>query len=373
MNARALTTVQLTQQVTTTSTTDLAVIELIRSLRVPALLLDSAHVVRACNGSLGKMASELLAYTCTEQQIIGCSYDELLGALLPHTTEPNGLEQIAPPEPVTHRIDLTTGGQRWIESDWQNWHSENGVHHGYIVFLRDISQDIAADKLLRDANEELTQVQYHLSHDLAAPIASARGLLGLVTDDLAAGVLDEVPEFVSETEQQLQRLDRLVSDLMSLARAGVANSTVSEFALKPLIDEIASQLSLNPRELETSVTLHDECSHLRSDRVRIMQILTNLISNSRKFQDPEEPAPDITIRATRSSQGVRIEVSDNGVGIDDTAAPGMFDMFTRGSSEQPGHGLGLYIVRKHIAKLGGQLQAVSLRKPTVFRIDLPDA
>jgi len=242
---------------------------------------------------------------------------------------------------------------------------------GCVVHVTDVSQRYIERRQLLQSNDELTQLQYHLSHDLVAPIASAKGLLGLLKDDIADGRQDELAELAEETGQQLHRLDDLVKDLMSLARAGASVTELSQFDLRQMVDDIARSISLHTRVLETSITLDFEEAILTTDRVRVKQILTNLISNARKFTDPAEIAPEIVVTAQSVDGLMKICVSDNGLGVADNLIPDLFGMFVRGTSQFRGHGLGLYIVKRHVEQLNGTVQLLSPRKPTVFEVAIP--
>ena len=112
---------------------------------------------------------------------------------------------------------------------------------------------------------------------------------------------------------------------------------------------------------------------LLTDRVRLRQILANLLSNARKFRDPDELAPSIDVQVSRDGDAHVLLVSDNGIGMSEETAATAFDMFSRGSAEHPGHGLGLYIVAKHVERLGGTVRVASPRLPTCIEILLPSA
>lgn len=224
---------------------------------------------------------------------------------------------------------------------------------------------------LRCTNEEFMAFQYHVSHDLNAPILAVRGLLGLIVDDVQAGRSDELSEMLGEALAQLDRLDALIADLLSLARTGVDDDDHTEVDLRELVDDVVASLSLHSRELELSVGLSYDAPALRTQRVRLRQILANLVSNAKKFSDPEELAPRIDIRVACAPDALVVSVHDNGIGMSPDVAASAFEMFTRGSARHPGHGLGLYIVRKHAERLGASVRVAHSRKPTVIELRLP--
>lgn len=231
--------------------------------------------------------------------------------------------------------------------------------------------DASLERQLERARDELVQFKYHVSHDLSAPLVSARGLLGLIRDDVREGRHEELVEMVDETTAQLGRLEALIADLMSLARVGAPDATPEHVELGELVDEIVASISLHSRELEVSVTLSFDRSGIVTDRVRLRQILANLISNARKFRDPAEIAPSIDVAVREVPGGYALSVSDNGLGMDERTKARAFDLFSRGSAAHPGHGLGLHIVHRHVEALGGAVRIAHARKPTVIEVSLP--
>jgi len=265
----------------------------------------------------------------------------------------------------------TAAGERVFELESVRSSCERHPLDTFVVAVREITVERSLSTRLYAAREEIVQFKYHVSHDLSAPIASARGLLGIIEHSVEEGTLDEVPELLEETNAQLTRLQRLIGDLMSLARAGADMPKPEVVDLRELVDEIAASISLHSRELEVSVTLSFDAPTLTTERVRLRQILANLISNARKFQDPEEIAPCIHVSVKDAGDDWRISVADNGIGMSRRTADRAFDMFTRGTSTHPGHGLGLHIVLKHVDLLGGSVAVGGISKPTTIDVRLP--
>lgn len=224
-----------------------------------------------------------------------------------------------------------------------------------------------ANATLEEANEELAQFNYRVSHDIIAPIATARGYLELAIDELEDDRPDELPELLSDARAQLDRLDALVVDLSSLARAGADTSRTERIELRPLVSALSAETSRNGLSIETALALPE----IDSDPTRIRQMLANLIDNAVKYHDPAERFRRITVSSRREGETSVIEVSDNGIGIDPGFGERAFEMFARDSSSVPGTGLGLYIIGKHANRLGGTLSIANNAKPTVMRITLP--
>ena len=227
-----------------------------------------------------------------------------------------------------------------------------------------------ANRSLAEANEELAQFNYRVSHDLVAPVASARGYLELAVDDVERGEPEELPELLGEVRCQLARLDALLIDLADVARAAAHTSVTQTIALQPLLEELVAERTADAPDAP-AVRLSLTLSAIDSDPIRIRQILSNLIDNAVKYADPEESLQRVTISSRRESDAAVLEVSDNGIGIDADFREHAFKMFSRGCSSVPGTGLGLYLIARHVNRLDGTLSIKHDAKPTVLRIALP--
>lgn len=345
---------------------------LLRSLPIAYVALDLDFCIREFSESWLQLMSKVMDREITQAEVDLADYRSEFNLLLPLEHEMVRVLSGENPEPWTLQVHKHTSDEHWVNVTCSAWKTADGEIAGSIAAFYDITSLSKPEQFLRMANEELLQFNYHVSHDLVAPIASARGLINLIQSDLQAGEMAELPEMLTEAREQLDRLDRLVVDLMALARADARTNEITEFDLTQLIDDIAASLALKAREIDISITLKCDLPRVVTDRVRVQQILTNLISNAKKFIDPNEPAPDILISSFKDNQDVVLRVSDNGLGIEENIGKKLFGIFERGSSEHSGHGLGLYIVLKHAKHLGGTIKVVSYAKPTVFELRFPE-
>lgn len=210
---------------------------------------------------------------------------------------------------------------------------------------------------LNAASERQTSFLLAISHDLRTPLTSIRGFAealedGAVDAQRAAGVI----------RQETQRIERLLADLMSLARLerdgfGV---TLGEVEIEPLLAHLAetARLAGRPRGLQCNLELGPGASLVIADAERLAQALRNVVDNAVKFA-----ASAITITARRRLDTVRIEVSDDGPGVDPRL---LGDLFRRqvaprpGQNQQIGSGLGLLIVARLVEGMGGR---VGIRSP----------
>jgi PAS domain S-box-containing protein len=180
-------------------------------------------------------------------------------------------------------------------------------------------------------------------------------------------------------ERQVKHLVRLVDDLLDLSR--ITRGKV-ELRCEPV--EIAEVVS---KGIEMAAPLLERKSHhlvvdvprgrglrVHGDIGRLAQVFCNLLSNAAKYTDP---GGRITVQASRSGASVSIRVIDNGVGIDDSLMPHIFDMFTQAKQtldrSQGGLGIGLTIVRSLVTMHGGSVRARSegAGRGTEFVVELP--
>lgn len=199
-----------------------------------------------------------------------------------------------------------------------------------------------------------------VSHELRTPLTSINGSLGL----LVGGAVGELPEralgLLGTAQRNGQRLAMLISDLLDMERlvAGKMPMKMADHALGPLIDEAIE--SITSYALQHQVRLgaarHWPEVTVSVDGARLIQALTNLISNAIKFS-PEGQTVDIS--AVVKENLVEICVRDHGPGIDPAFRSQLFRRFSQADGSDtrklPGTGLGLAITREISQQLGGDV------------------
>jgi signal transduction histidine kinase len=200
------------------------------------------------------------------------------------------------------------------------------------------------------------------SHELRTPLTTLRGNLELLERDLPA---EERGEILAESREEVERMTRLVRDLLLLAESGVARYEFVPLRLDLLAREVIGRDS-------ERVAITDEPVTVLGDEELLRQLLGNLVQNAL-----QHAASQVQVRITRQPPNVRIEVEDDGPGIPPVALERIFDRFYRvdrgRSRAQGGAGLGLAIVR-HVAELhGGRAWAENRtdRAGARFSLELP--
>jgi signal transduction histidine kinase len=229
---------------------------------------------------------------------------------------------------------------------------------------------------LQEANEALETFGFSVSHDLREPLRTIQGYANALREDFQEGRLDKFGTYISRIGVVTRRVDAMVSDLLEFARLSrteIATETV------PVIDAVREMQTMSHSEpgyarARISVDVADDIL-VKAHRQTFVQALTNLVSNAVKFVPPER-VPDVRIAAMRVGDRVRINVSDNGVGIPEAALGRIFNVFERLHSEEefPGTGIGLAIVKKGVERMGGSVGVASrLDAGSTFEVDLPAA
>ena len=213
--------------------------------------------------------------------------------------------------------------------------------------------DVTGVRKLEEIRSEFVS---NVTHELKTPLTSIRGFV----ETLRSGAMrDEAvaDKFLDIIDIEADRLCRLIDDILSLSEIeGIKQETsLSEFFLAPLVDEVAEMLSAaaQDRNITILVTIPEDF-RMKANRNRIKQLLINLMDNAVKYN---RDGGSVTIRAEHGKGGrTAIRVTDTGIGIPDEFRERIFERFYRvdkgRARSQGGTGLGLSIV-KHIVQLYG--------------------
>jgi PAS domain S-box-containing protein len=260
---------------------------------------------------------------------------------------------------------------------------------GCFLILRDVTErrqsarDLKKAKDVAEAANEAKSVFMSVaSHEMRTPITCIRGYTDLLARGTAGPVNDFQGEFLRTIRINADWLARLVSDLSDIARieTGRIRLEFSSVAVDQVIREAIAgiQPHLDEKEQELTLRVPGDLPRVRGDHDRLVQVLTNLLSNAHKFTPPRGQITVVAECLGDECGGERIHlaVEDNGVGI----APGeqklVFEKFYRSDdrevSEVSGSGLGLSIAKKLVEMQGGQIWLEStFREGTAVHITLP--
>jgi two-component system sensor histidine kinase VicK len=215
-----------------------------------------------------------------------------------------------------------------------------------------------------------------VSHELRTPLTSLRAALGLVTGGTLATRPEKLQQMLDIATGNTDRLVRLVNDILELERIG-SGKTELHYTMCSADDLFRRAASLQQNEASKAqlrITFNSQGVNVWADPDRILQTLSNLISNAIKFSPP---STEIHLRARRVDVGeAEIQVRDQGRGIPQDKLESIFERFHQvdasDSRTMGGTGLGLAICRSIVVQHGGRIWATSTPgQGSIFHLTLP--
>lgn len=221
------------------------------------------------------------------------------------------------------------------------------------------------------------------SHELLTPVTAIEGYASMILDDGMGEVDEQARGYVSKIATSARRLSTLVKDLLSVSRieAGKLQVEPRSVEIGKLLEDAVDQLRFLAQDKGLTLTLAKPAQGLPpvwADPDRTMQVLVNLAGNAIKYT----PAGTVTLSAEVARQAstslVQVSIRDTGLGMSQEAQAHLFEKFYRVATPQTsaiqGTGLGLYITKALIEKMGGQLSLQSEEgQGSTFRFTLPVA
>ncbi|MFE4105822.1 PAS domain-containing sensor histidine kinase [Almyronema epifaneia] len=209
---------------------------------------------------------------------------------------------------------------------------------------------------LVEVNQELESFAYSVSHDLRAPLRAIEGLARIFQEDYGDRLDEAGHEYTQMLIDSAAQMDGLIRDLLSYSRLGRRDIQLSAVDLGVLIPQVWRELGVTFNEPQPQITLDESLPVVLAQRTVLRQVIANLLTNAVKFVEPGT-IPTLHIWAENQDGWVQVWVEDNGVGIAPRHQERIFRPFERlfGIEQYPGTGIGLAIVQRGIARMGGQV------------------
>jgi PAS domain S-box-containing protein len=348
-------------------------------------LLDAAPQGIVASGQSGR----IVMFNDVAEQMFGYRRDEMLGrtidVLLPahvrdrhskhratYGTEPRSRTMGQGMDLLACRRDRT---QFPVEVTLSRVPGKNGDLS--VAFISDMSARKKAEELHRAneallrSNAELQRFASEVSHDLREPLATVRSYAELMLELHGETLPRDVVRALTIVQDSADRMNELVSDLLSYARVGGRDRDHMESTdLEAALASAAANLESAIRAAKAQVT-HDPLPTLPLDRVQIVQLLQNLVGNAIKYRGADPPR--VRVSAIYEDGIWLVSVEDNGEGFAPEHAEDIFNPFERLHGDDiPGTGIGLATCRKIVEAHGGRIWAESERgRGSVFRFTLP--
>lgn len=218
-----------------------------------------------------------------------------------------------------------------------------------------------------------------VSHELRTPLTSIRGSLSLLEAGLSGVVTEPQQKLLSIAHKNSQRLIALVNDILDMEKL-MADKMSFQMKSVDVVSLVEQAMESNSAYADTYSTRFVLCKHpttavVMADAERMMQVLSNLLSNAAKFSPPDR---SVDISISMDSENTRVSICDYGPGIPLEFRPRIFSAFAQADSsdtrKQGGTGLGLKISKTLIEKMGGTIGFESeLGAGTCFWFSLPVA
>jgi PAS domain S-box-containing protein len=277
---------------------------------------------------------------------------------------------------VEFRVMQADGSCRWVRSHGQ---PHPGATNGAVRMpgvVVDITEQRRAEEALRrseamlaeqnrrleesvaertaelDAKiRELEAFAYTISHDLRAPLRAMRSYAQLLVDEMGSQASSEARDYARRIERGAERMDQLTQDVLvvsQLAGPSLPLTSIDLDAFLAQMLETAPDLSSD----HADIIVRSPLVPVLANHAALTQCISNLLSNAVKFVEPGV-RPRIHVWTERARDRVRVFVKDNGIGIDASHHPRVFDLFYRIAPDARSSGIGLVLVRRSAERMGG--------------------
>ena len=207
---------------------------------------------------------------------------------------------------------------------------------------------------LKSKNQELDRFAIRVSHDLKTPLITVAGFLGFLEKDIKDGNNERVERNLTQINEAARKMGSFVDELLDLSRVGRIVNPPADVAFDVIVQDAlkAAEGILDAKQVRVKIEAIFPFVHV--DKVRVVQVMQNLIANAVKFMG-DQPQPVIRIGFTEIDGEHIFSVRDNGIGIEKEHQERIFELFNKLDPNTEGTGLGLGLVKRIIEVHGGRI------------------
>ena len=306
------------------------------------------------------------------ERITGYSYEEYmarggwLAALHPDDREQDArdMEALRANQQVVTEVRtfMKSGEMRWVRV-WGHpvWDPVRNQLVGIYGAVQDITErkkvEAERETLIRELeakNAELERFAYTVSHDLKSPLITIRGFLSFVGQDAVAGNLDRVRADLGRIRDAVDKMQRLLSELLELSRIGRVVNPPQTIVFASLVQEALALVAGRLRQRGVEVAVAEGLPTVWGDRARLVEVLQNLVDNAAKFMG-EQKRPRVEIGRREQAGETVFFVRDNGIGIDPRFQGRVFGLFEKLDPDSEGSGVGLALIKRIVDQHHGRV------------------
>jgi signal transduction histidine kinase len=288
---------------------------------------------------------------------------------------------------LDYRVNIESGDEiEWLGEEFNKMAGELKVSY---ATLEQKVKDKTSE--LETANQELEQANLSLvnankakdeflsvmSHELRTPLNVVMGYTGMIKEGILGTVNPEQEKALEKVIGRSSDLLIMISQILQATsiEAGKVSVEKQEIEVKNFLDNLRSNYEVPlKKEITFNWDYAVDSVVVRTDGAKLKHILQNLINNALKFT--QKGSVSVSARYVPETQTVQFQVADTGIGIPQEMLPLIFEIFQQVDSSETrnygGVGIGLYIVKKYTALLGGQIEATSdFGKGSIFTLTLP--
>lgn len=271
---------------------------------------------------------------------------------------------------VEYRIVLPGKGIRWHGATIRKIFGADGHVSEYQTVSWDITARKHDEEALRDANDELTQFAYVVSHDLRAPLRAIHNYTDFIGEDMESLMQEEQRLYLTRLKMAVLEAETLIDDVLDLSRVGRCSISLVSVDMELFLKGLISTLALGN---DVRVCMNGQWPVIEAEPVLLRQIFQNLLINAAKYNCSAEKL--IELGCLTVEEGCYdFYVRDNGIGIEKRYHEQVFRVFERlhTRDEYEGTGAGLAIVKKAVSRLHGRVWLESEPgKGSTFFVRLP--
>jgi PAS domain S-box-containing protein len=253
-----------------------------------------------------------------------------------------------------------SGNNIYVNTSVTGLYDEKDQYYGSVTIIEDVSEKKKSQQKieiqnveLKKINAELDQFVYSAAHDLRAPIANVQGLLQLIRHEQ---ISEQALAYLDLQEKSLEKLDHFISNIVNFSRNSRLNLDLSNISPIALISESIEhhRFAPNANKLDVKLEISEDIA-FTSDANRLNVVINNLVSNAIRYMDLRKTTNQLVISVRLEGAKVYFVFRDNGLGIEHSYQDQIFDLFFRAHENSNGTGIGLYLVKETVEKLGGEI------------------